>query len=503
MKKLGSRRLISKIALRIAVSLLVCASATYAQSSGRTQRAATPCSAAVHLTPCNGGGQWQNNRVIQQALAHSVQTPKVGVAGQFNGSSNSALDGLLRKQSAAARALLVSAVRPASSTQSRAFSGSGSAQPLLRKSTAPQIGVEQTMSAPRASGSSASSPHNAVPQGCPGGIAAVDGQKSGTWFSPLPGPEGTFVIQGCGFGTGGGVVYLSGLHFAPQARTATQAFAQTPAPSSGPAPYVDPAVGAAAGGLIGVLAQQQLLGPPARDRIVFQVSSWSDRQIVAQIDPNARGFYDTNNVSLVVKTTGGQQYQAGGFNFSAARETQSLTAIPNASSVSGIHLAKVADSFGDPVLAIPESPSVSFLQNHTIAVMRNRVAASLPAEARFAGGTDTYQFKFAPGFQIAPQGGVQLYTAKANPGDCQSINGRFSTSGTWAVNYSSTSSFDISWEEQACLPGPAGGNPLNFGSVSAYALEITVIGPKGVSPWPAGNLTSITTQKSTQLLHNH
>lgn len=503
MKRVVCRRLIGKYALRIAVCLLVWTSATYAQSSRRTQRAATPCSALVHLPPCNGG-QWQNNTIIQQALAHRVQIgPKAGVAGEFSGSSNSSLDGLLRKQSAAARALLVSAVHPTNSTQNRGLSRGGSAQPLLRKSTTPQIGIERAMSAPRASGAGASSPHTAVRQGCPGGIAAVDGQKSGTWFSPLSGPEGTFVIQGCGFGTGGGVVYLSGLHFAPQARTATQAFAQTPAPSSGPAPYVDPAVGAAAGGLIGVLAQQQLLGPPARDRIVFQVTAWSDQQIVAQIDPNARGFYDTNNVTLVVKTTGGQQYQAGGFNFSAARETQSLTAILNASTASGIHLAKVADSFGEPVLAIPESPSVSFLQNHTIAVMRNRVAASLPAEARFAGGTDTYQFKFAPGFQIAPQGGVQLYTANANPGDCQSINGRFSTSGTWAVNYTSTSSFDISWEEQACLPGPSGGNPLNFGSVSAYALEITVIGPKGVSPWPAGNLTSITTQKSTQLLHNH
>jgi hypothetical protein len=482
--------------------------------SGAAEKYGTETSSRPAVQPARGKGsqQWQNNGIVTHALAHTVEIgPRAAIPAGLADGSYSTLVGLLRRQSLVASSLMSVGTAAAAKSPGSSASSAGQAtvlpraageRTMLSPGSPPQVGISRAMSA-----SGAQNPlRNAAPVAdhmCVAGISSVDGQKSGIWFSPLPGPEGTFVIQGCGFGMAGGVVYLSGLQTAPQLLTGTRAFAATSAPSSGeqtPLPSEDQA---AAGGVIGSLVQKQLLGSPRPDRIVFQVSQWTDQRIVAQIDPYARGFYDTNNVTLVVKTTGGQQYQAAGFNFSAARETQSLRAIPNASIASGIHLAKVADSFGEPVSAIPESPSVSFLQNHTISVMRNRIAASLSAEASFAGGTDTYQFKFAPGFQIAPQGGVQLYTGNASASDCQSVNGRFSKNGNWAVNYTSASSFYISWEEQACMPGPAGGSPLNFGSVSAYALELTVLGPRGVSPWPSGNLASITTQKSTQLLQNH
>jgi hypothetical protein len=467
---------------------------------------------AIQPAPGKGSQQWQNNRIVSHALAHTVEIgPRAAIPAGLADGSYSTLVGLLRRQSLVASSLMSAGTAAAAKSPGSSASSAGQAtvlpraageRTMLSSGSPPQVGISRAMSA-----SGAQNPlRNAAPVAdhmCVAGISSVDGQKSGIWFSPLPGPEGTFVIQGCGFGMGGGVVYLSGLHTAPQVLTATQAFAATNAPSSGEQTPLPPEDQAAAGGVIGSVAQQQLLGSPRPDRILFQISQWTDQRIVVQIDPHARGFYDTNDVTLVVKTTGGQQYQAGAFNFSAARETQSLTAILNPSIGSGIHLAKVADSFGEPVSAIPESPSVSFLQNHTIAVMRNRIAASLSAGASFAGGTDTYQFKFAPGFQIAPHDGVQLYTADASASDCQLVNGQFSKSGNWAVNYTSTSSFDISWEEEACLPSGSGRSPLNFGSVSAYALEITVTGPRGVSPWPAGNLTTITTQRPNQWLQNH
>jgi hypothetical protein len=268
-----------------------------------------------------------------------------------------------------------------------------------------------------------------------------------------------FVIQGCGFGTSVGAVYLTGVHY-------------TTVPLTGG-------------------TRMALRSSLNRNQVAFQIApnQWSDRQIVAQIDPNASGFYDTNNVTLVVKTTGGQSYQATGFNFSAARATQNLTGILNPQMGSGIQLAKVTDSIGGLVIPLPESPSVSFLQNHTIGVMRNLISWTLSTEASFPGSTDSYQFKMSPGFQIDPQSGVQLYTTTNTNASsaCQSVKGNFSTNGNWSVNYTSTTSFDITWQEEACLPGSSGGNPLDFGSVSAYALEITVLGPRGISPWANGN----------------
>src|SRR4051794_34981323 len=199
---------------------------------------------------------------------------------------------------------------------------------------------------------------NVIPsQACVLGIAAVDGQKSGVWFSPVAGTDGMFVIQGCGFGTTPGQVYLSGLHYEP-----------SPIP--------------------GASLRSQL----GSDQIAFQVSpgKWSDRQIVAQIDANASGFYDTTDVTLAVRTSNGQLYQAAGFNFSAARAGKLLRAILKAPTCwssqngcvpSGIDLAVVNSAKGE-VQADAESPSVSLMNpGETIAVARQSMASQFPIPA--------------------------------------------------------------------------------------------------------------------------
>jgi hypothetical protein len=323
-----------------------------------------------------------------------------------------------------------------------------------------------------------------------GGIASVDGQKSGIWFSPVSGPDGTFVIQGCGFGNTSGEVYLSSLHYAPASPT-----------------------GAARG---------VLRSPIFRDRVSFQIApnGWSDRQIVAQIDPNAGGVYDTNNVTLVVKTSSGQQYQAAGMNFLAAREDQMLQLLPEPSVCAqstgyscvpvGVSLATVNAIVTGPVPNEVESPSSALLQpGETIAVARETAVDQFPIPANpgrsFPGSTDTYQFHFAPGFQLDPHSGVQLRHSSPDASYCQTVGGVPSKSGNWSVSYTSTSSFQISWEADDCWPNStmASGKSLdvlNYASVSAYALDITVLGPRGVSPWPSGNIGMLTKPQSSSVL---
>jgi len=472
--------------------------------------------------PMQGGTQpWQKNRIVTQALARAVPIgPKPSAPSGLGSGSNSAIIAILRRQSAAARPLLAPAftggVRPAgtptggpaggtllqggTSQSSTLLKGPGGAsqggtmlnggsaraddlnpQPYPPKGSAAQVGPSQTMSAQGSTpigtttGSQATAltpngPQRQQPAGgqhptpsimtraatakqaqtqvCINGIGTVDGQKSGVYFSPIDGAEGTFVIQGCGFGTTPGQVYLSGVHY-----------------PSGPTMYHPLNV--------------------ALGQVSFQIpaNGWSDRQITAQIDANASGLYDTNNVTLVVKTASGQLYQATGFNFAAAYDFQTLTSVPQSPSAVTLQLATVNDSTGSSVLPLYETPWIYSTPQHTVGVNRNRVSFTLPGSYTFPGGTDTYQFHFAPGFRLA-NNGVQLYHSDLTAAGCQSSpNGQFSTSGNWAVNYTSPTSVQISWQEQGCWPNGTAGSPLDYASVSAYSLWITVWGPRGVSPW--------------------
>ena len=468
--------------------------------------------------PAVTAGRWKSNRLISSALARSVLVRPTGTTPGGDG-GNSAAIGLLRKQSAAAQAVLSSgasarpstgAVRPAGTPQNEMLLNGGTKPQLMGNGAAQPMGAGQTMSAtgsqtiPKGSSTTTSAvqggptrhqaPDSPKPQTigsrapnptqlCMGAIASVDGQKSGIWFSPVLGPEGRFVIQGCGFGNTAGQVYLSGLHYAPASPTGT---------------------------VRGVRDS-----PIFRDRVSFQIApdGWSDRQIVAQIDPNASGFYDANNVTLVVKTASGQQYQAGGMIFLAVREDQMLQLLPKppvcAQSTGyscvplGVSLPTVNATMAGPVQPEVESPSLALIQaGETIAVARETAVDQFPIPANpghsFPGGTDTYQFHFAPGFKLDPQTGVQLRHSSPDASYCQTVGGMPSKSGNWSVNYTSTSSFQVSWEADDCWPNSTmttgkSLDVLNYASVSAYALEITVLGPRGVSPWPNGSMGSLAT----------
>jgi len=295
------------------------------------------------------------------------------------------------------------------------------------------------------------------------GIATVDGHKSGIVFMPMGGPEGTFVIQGCGFGTTPGEVYLSGLHHPPSASNLRGNVLMFPDRLS---------LQIAQNGFTG--------GQPGKGN--WQLG-WSDRQIIAVIDPGASGYLDTDNVSLVVKTSNGQVYTATGFRFFAVREQQKLTSIPT----KAITLGSSYDTAGHLTVASILSPSAAslVLPGHTVAVVRDDNSAAFP------GGTDTLDLSnsLAPGFQVMS---VQQFNAALTSAGCQSIppgGGHFTTNGTWNVTKTGGAAYMIFWQEQSCATQSTNGPNPSIGSVSAYALDITVIGPRGVNPvFTAGTL---------------
>lgn len=80
---------------------------------------------------------------------------------------------------------------------------------------------------------------------------------------------------------------------------------------------------------------------------------------------------------------------------------------------------------------------------------------------------------------------VQFYHADLPKGACIYVppgNAQYTASGDWGVDDSHWGEYDVSWQEQSCTSTSAGAGG-HTQSVSVYALDITVVGPRGVTPW--------------------
>jgi hypothetical protein len=420
--------------------------------------------------------RWQVDQRLVQALGKNTQTgAKVATrgAGGFTGGVDNAIITILRKQSAAASSQIGSASQVELNPQPLPPKASGgmlgpsqtmSAPGQTNISTGPKAGMLDQQSEPvRHQGPGADrTPQPAAAKApaptkmCMNGIATVDGQKYGVVFAPVSGPEGTFVIQGCGFGTKAGEVYLGGMRYVPSAANprATIRMSADTLPLR--------------------IAQNGFPGAqPGKGN--WQLG-WSDRQIIATIDPGTSGYLDSDRVSLVVKTASGQVYTATGFRFYAAREQQKLTSIPINAIIPGSSYDTAGHLAGANVLS-PSAASL-VLPRHTVAVVREDNSATFP------GGADTLDLarSLPPGFQPLS---VQQFNAALTSAGCQSVplgGGKFTTNGNWNVTKTGGATYLIYWQEQSCATQSTSGPNVSIGSVSAYALDITVIGPRGVHP---------------------
>jgi hypothetical protein len=424
----------------------------------------------------SGDFQWRVDQRLVQSLSKNTQTgakAAIGGAGGFTGGVDNAIIAVLRKQSAAASSQIGSASQvelnpqpfPPKASEGRLGPGQTMSAPgQTGISTAPNVGMLAPQSGPvrhQSPGADrtqqpAAAKAPAPTQMCINGIATVDGQKSGVVFVPISGAEGTFVIQGCGFGTKAGEVYLSGLHYAPSASNPRRNIVMS------------------ADRLPLRISQNGFPGAqPGKGN--WQLG-WSDRQIITTIDPGASGYLDTDNISLVVKTASGQTYTAAGFRFFAAREQQKLTSIPT----QAIKPGSSYDTAGHLVTAHVLSPAAAslVLPGHTVAVVRDDNSATFP------GGSDRLDLSrsLAPGFQVTS---VQQFNAALTSAGCQSVppgGGHFTTNGSWNVTAIGGGGYMVLWQEQSCATQSTNGPTTSIGSVSAYALDITVIGPRGVNP---------------------
>jgi hypothetical protein len=279
----------------------------------------------------------------------------------------------------------------------------------------------------------------------------VDKATTGIIFSP----GYSYVIRGCGFGNQPGSVYLTGVKQQP-----VQSQGVTTAPLTLHSDWVKLSL---AGGN-SHLAQR----------------NWSNTEILVIVDPNTSGFYDSSTATLIVILSDNvTQFQAHGFQYFAARATQTLTSLPitiyaatNPRQIGILRAgtnftpAHVNDAGGHAVQANLVSPSVNsvVLPGHTFAVVREDNSAAFPS------GKDSINLVYGllPSFEVQS---VQLFYASLPQSACPST---FSASGNWnAAMMGSTDNINVSWQEQSC----------GHNGVSAYAIDVTVVGPKGVSPF--------------------
>jgi hypothetical protein len=300
------------------------------------------------------------------------------------------------------------------------------------------------------------------------GISDVNGVTGTTNAIIFLEPGKHYVIHGCGFGNQPGEAYLTGVtrQNTPSAR------------------YSSPQI------LGRQLHPSWIPLLPSLGADPHQNQAWTDTEIQVVVDPNASGFYDNYwSASVVVIPSGTKQQlqSAGGFGFWAARVEQTLASVPVpaasgvvntkqpslitiATSSSWYTLANVGDTQGNAVKANLLSPSAAslVLPGHTFAVVRDDNAGS------FQGKQDTFDLatsalNLTDGFQVSQ---IQMYTASLSPGMC-ALGSSFSTNGSWNAAPGGQELFTISWQEQSC----------GTNGISAYAIDVSVVGPRGVSPF--------------------
>jgi hypothetical protein len=306
------------------------------------------------------------------------------------------------------------------------------------------------------------------------GVSDVNGVTGTTAEVIFLEPGKHYAIHGCGFANQLGEAYLTGVtrQNTPAARYSTpQILGRQLHP-----------------GWIPLL--------PSLGADPHQSQAWTDTEIQIVVDPNASGFYDSYFSATIVVIPSGSKQQlqsARGFGFFAARVEQTLSSIPLPASSGSLNskqtnpiviqpsptaskastwytLANVGDTHGNFVKANLLTPSGAslVLPGHTFAVVRDDSTDSFP------GRQDTFDFapsalNLTDGFQPSQ---IQLYTASLSPGLCPS-GSNFSTNGGWSPAPGAQYQFTIYWQEQSC----------GTNGISAYAVDVTVIGPRGVTPF--------------------
>ncbi len=255
-------------------------------------------------------------------------------------------------------------------------------------------------------------------------VTSINGKKNGVIFSPDP-QNNAYVIEGCSFGKIPGEVHLFG-------------------------PFNN----------------------PGQMTFTIDKDGWTDSAIYAYLNMDIKGELDQDNAQLVIKRGDATpSVHIPGFKFIATRESQLLSRIPR----SVVTL--------DPV---PQDPRGL---DYTSPFGGASASAYRDSTSQYQNGQDFFnltklQRGFVPLTVQLQQGSDHLLASCLNTMAPMNKNWDIAQFGTWNAQWDNNG-IRVDWQIVYCRHPKFSINPETINYASAYGLSVTVLGPRGVSPWPA------------------
>jgi hypothetical protein len=241
------------------------------------------------------------------------------------------------------------------------------------------------------------------------------------------------------------------------------------------------------------------------------IQHWDDNQIALTFDPQLRGVNDSSDVHLVLQRGDGQQLDTAGYKFYAARETLPLGGIP--ALTTGVFKAATGGHFDDGDTGNQESvgfstpasdyPSAFAEVSRWMRATKDRPSGNVFIADNLVGketngedfvfvdpsrdklhGSDFFDFsKLAPGFATyafalmgwQPSGDLC-------PSEADSLqNTSPTTDGSWNADWDGNNIRVSNWVMASCRDLEVFAE--TFVKQSQYALQVWVVGPRGIDPW--------------------
>jgi hypothetical protein len=221
-----------------------------------------------------------------------------------------------------------------------------------------------------------------------------------------------------------------------------------------------------------------------RNPVPVMFTGWSPSAILARLAEGITGEFDQGNVRLEILPLGGKEAIAvPNLRFEAAREVTLLDEIPQ----------RYVRLMGWPATYTthgqsqrPESYSDFLKSTKLRSAIVTRHNEGSPSAEWFAPGTDVYALGLKPGFEIASID-FQHGLTRTNSSECHGRRGGEYFQGRYGATIVSANVINVDWGVWRCHTSPkwagVGNIPSDDTNGSAYALDVYLIGPRGVDPW--------------------
>ena len=213
---------------------------------------------------------------------------------------------------------------------------------------------------------------------------------------------------------------------------------------------------------------------------IFTVQDWRSNVIYARLPGNMSGLEDLDNVRLEVVSQTGHVIDVPRVRFEAAREVTLLREIPlRYVKLPGQQAQYMTDGARPTGVLYTHTDTLEGVPAQSAVVMRD---TSGNGAEWFAAGTDVYTLPLKPGFMIDS---YEFWHGRTdqNPNRCRGNAGGQYFKGRYEVAIEADNVLKVNWGVWRCHRSPYLTVPAYDVNSSTYALNVYVVGPRGVNPF--------------------